>query len=115
VPLAVIVIHGKLMTDTGAIEELDAVVTKTLERVTVQGILIDLHDAPFVDPAGFQALIKARNDTIRRGAWFALCCVTKRVHDLLAMSRLLQDKILHVYENREKAIVTFASYISNHP
>ncbi len=55
----------------------------------VQQVVANLSRVPSVDLAGLGALVDAHMALRQAGAVFKLACITKRIHDLVVIARLL--------------------------
>src|SRR5258708_30232144 len=79
-------------------EELDNGFTK---------ILLNLGEITFIDSAGLGELISAFTTVKNRGGDLKLLNLTKRVHDLMQITKLYT--VFDVYDDEAKAIASFAA------
>jgi anti-sigma B factor antagonist len=69
-------------------------------------ILIDLGQVSYVDSAGLGQLVSIQATTTRHGASVKLLNITKRLRDLLVVTRLLT--VFDTYESEAAALQEFA-------
>ena len=70
-------------------------------------ILLNFADVPYVDSAGLGQLVQMHATTTRQNATLRLLNVTKRLHDLLVVTRLLT--VFDTFENEAEAVSSFKS------
>jgi anti-sigma B factor antagonist len=70
-----------------------------------QKILLDLGSVAYVDSAGLGQLVQLHATTTRQHATLRLLNVTKRLHDLLVVTRLLT--VFDTFENEAEAVSSF--------
>jgi anti-sigma B factor antagonist len=69
-------------------------------------ILLNLSDISYIDSAGLGALISSYTTTKREGGQLKLVNLTKRVQDLLAITKLIT--VFDTYEDEQVALDSFA-------
>ena len=69
-------------------------------------ILLNLADISYIDSAGLGALISSYTTTNRQGGHLKLVNLTKRVQDLLAITKLIT--VFETYEDEQVALDSFA-------
>ena len=70
-------------------------------------IVLNLADVSYIDSAGLGELTAAYTTTKNRGGQLKLLNLTKRVQDLMQITKLYT--IFDVYDDERKAITSFAS------
>lgn len=68
-------------------------------------IVLNMARVPQVDSTGLGELVRAHAAAVRKGGTVRLLGVTKRVHDLLAITRLLT--VFQIYDTEEEVIGSF--------
>lgn len=69
-------------------------------------ILLNLAEITYIDSAGLGALISSYTTTRREGGQLKLVNLTKRIQDLLAITKLIT--VFETYENETEAIDSFS-------
>jgi anti-sigma B factor antagonist len=85
--VAVIDLRGAL-AGPKAVEMFDAAVRRRCRDGT-RKVVANLGEVPSVDLAGLGALVDAYMALRQTGATLTLACVTKRIHDLVVITRLV--------------------------
>lgn len=70
-------------------------------------ILLNLADVTYIDSAGLGELTAAYTSVKNRGGELKLLNLTKRVHDLMQITKLYT--VFDVYDDEKKAIASFAA------
>ena len=70
-------------------------------------ILLDLGEVTYIDSAGLGELISAYTSVTNRGGELKLLNLTKRVHDLMQITKLYT--VFDVFDNENEAIASFRS------
>jgi len=70
-------------------------------------ILLNLADVTYIDSAGLGELTAAYTSVKNRGGQLKLLNLTKRVHDLMQITKLYT--VFDVYDEEKKAISSFGS------
>ncbi len=70
-------------------------------------VLLNLADVSYIDSAGLGELTAAYTSMKNRGGQLKLLNLTKRIHDLLQITKLYT--IFDVYDDEKKAIASFGS------
>ncbi len=68
-------------------------------------IILDLGKVTFIDSTGIGALVRAHSAATRKGASVKLLHLTKRVYDVLQITRL--SSVFGIYDDLEKAKASF--------
>jgi len=74
-------------------------------------ILLDLGQVSFIDSTGISALIRAYSSAMTRGAAVKLLRLTRRVYDVLQITRL--SSVFEIYNELEKAVASFRKPSAN--
>jgi anti-sigma B factor antagonist len=72
-----------------------------------RNLLLDLGGVPYVDSAGLGEMVQAYVSTKNRGGSLRLLNVTKRLRDLLVVTRLLT--VFDTYESEADALASFGA------
>jgi anti-sigma B factor antagonist len=71
-----------------------------------KNILLNLENVPYIDSAGLGEVVRTYTTVSRQGGKLKLLNLTKRIQDLLAITKLLT--VFETYENEPDAIKSFA-------
>ena len=107
--VAVVTVHGDILLH-GAGPDLSNIVRTLLDQHR-RGILLDVGDVRYVDSGGIGELVEAFTAARHRGGCVKLLGVTKRLNDLLVITRLLN--VFECFENEREAIDSFGSVIAH--
>ena len=69
-------------------------------------ILLNLEDVPYIDSAGLGEIVRTYTTVSRQGGQLKLVNLTKRITDLLAITKLLT--VFETYESESDALNSFA-------
>ena len=69
-------------------------------------ILLNLADVPYIDSAGLGEIVRTYTTVSRQGGKLKLLNLTKRIQDLLAITKLLT--VFETYESEADAVKSFA-------
>src|SRR5690349_332018 len=83
---------------------------RTLLEQGRRHIVLDLADVRYVDSRGLAEIVEAFSATRNRGGALKLLTVTKRLNDLLTISRL--NSVFDRFDNEDEAIASFAPPIA---
>ena len=87
----------------------DVILKDKINSLLQQGhrkLLLDLGAVAYVDSAGLGQLVALHATATRQSAVLKLLNVTKRLHDLLVVTRLLV--VFETFENEAEALASFA-------
>jgi anti-sigma B factor antagonist len=101
--VAVVTVHGDIVLN-GAGPDLANIVRALLDRDR-RGILLDMGDVRYVDSGGIGELVESFTAARHRGSSVKLVGVTKRLNDLLVITKLLN--VFECFENEREAIDSF--------
>ena len=96
-------LHGKILIGEGDDALRDAV-TRLVDSGKTK-ILLNLADVPYVDSAGLGEIVRCYTTVSRKDGKLKLLNLTKRIHDLLSITKLLT--VFETYENEEDAVKSF--------
>jgi anti-sigma B factor antagonist len=102
--IVIVTIHGEISMNKGG----DVVLKDKVRSLVQQGfkkLLIDLGDVPYVDSAGLGELTQAYVSVKNGGGTLKLVRVTKRLKDLLAITKLVT-----VFESFDSEAAALASF-----
>jgi anti-sigma B factor antagonist len=108
-------------------EKVDSVVVATLKGTIIAGgdteslmkrvtelldsgetrIVFDLGQVNYVDSTGIGTLLRAEAAAARKGAAIKLANLTKRIHDVLQVTRL--SAVFTIFDGADKAVASFGS------
>ena len=101
--VSVLDLSGKIVLGEGDIQVKDRI--KSLLSDGQKRILLNLGDVSYIDSAGLGALISGYTTVKRENGQLKLVNLTKRVQDLLAITKLIT--VFETYEDEAKAISEF--------
>jgi anti-sigma B factor antagonist len=96
-------VHGKILIGEGDDALRDAV-TK-LVKGGKKKILLNLADVPYVDSAGLGEIVRCYTTVSREGGRLKLVNLTKKIQDLLAITKLLT--VFETYDSEPEAVKSF--------
>lgn len=96
-------LHGKIVIGEGDDVLRDAV-TKLVEGGKAK-ILLNLADVPYVDSAGLGEIVRCYTTVSRKGGRLKLINLTKKIQDLLAITKLLT--VFETYDSEDEAVRSF--------
>ena len=70
-------------------------------------ILLNLGEVPYIDSAGLGEIVRTYTTVSRQGGKLKLLNLTKRIQDLLAITKLLT--VFETYESEPDALKSFSS------
>ena len=96
-------LHGKIMIGEG-----DDALREAVTRLADGGktkLLLNLADVPYVDSAGLGEIVRCYTTVSRKGGKLKLLNLTKKIQDLLAITKLLT--VFETYESEDEAVKSF--------
>jgi anti-sigma B factor antagonist len=69
-------------------------------------LLLNLEGVPYIDSAGLGEIVRTYTTVSRQGGKLKLLNLTKRIQDLLAITKLLT--VFETYENEQEAVKSFS-------
>ena len=104
--VAIVTVTGDITLNKGG----DVLLKDKVQSLIHQGqknLLVDLSGVSYVDSAGLGELVQAYATTKNRGGALKLLNVTKRLRDLLVVTKLLT--VFDTYDNEAAAVASFGS------
>ena len=103
--VVVLDLKGKLTIGEG-----DALLKETIQKLMEKGhnnLLLNLEGVPYVDSAGLGEIVRTYTTVSRQGGSLKLLNLTKRITDLLAITKLLT--VFDTFESEADAVSSFKS------
>ena len=107
--VAIVTVTGDITLNKGG----DILLKDKVQSLLQQGqknLLVDLSGVSYVDSAGLGELVQAYATTKNRGGALKLLNVTKRLRDLLVVTKLLT--VFDTFDNEAAALASFGSTTS---
>jgi len=98
-------LKGKMTLGEG-----DELLKDKVNSLTMQGrrkIVLNLADVPYIDSAGLGEIVRTYTTVSRQGGQMKLLNLTKRITDLLSITKLLT--VFETYDNEADAVRSFSS------
>ncbi len=102
--VVVLDLTGKLTIGEG-----DELLKERISNLIQQGhrkLLLNLEGVPYVDSAGLGEIVRTYTTVSRQGGKLKLVNLTKRITDLLAITKLLT--VFETYESEDAAVQSFS-------
>ena len=102
--VVVLDLTGKLTIGEG-----DELLKERISNLIQQGhrkLLLNLEGVPYVDSAGLGEIVRTYTTVSRQGGNLKLVNLTKRITDLLAITKLLT--VFETYESEDEAVQSFS-------
>jgi anti-sigma B factor antagonist len=103
--VTVLELKGKMTLGEG-----DELLKDKINSLVHQGrrkIVLDLAEVPYIDSAGLGEIVRTYTTISRQGGSMKLLNLTKRITDLLSITKLLT--VFETYDNEADAVRSFAS------
>ena len=103
--VVVLDLKGKLTIGEG-----DELLKERISNLIQQGhrnLLLNLEGVPYVDSAGLGEIVRTYTTVSRQGGQLKLVNLTKRITDLLAITKLLT--VFETYESEDEAVKSFSA------
>ncbi len=97
-------LHGKMLIGEG--DELLREKINSLVENGTEKIVLNLAEVPYVDSAGLGEIVRCYTTVSRKNGEFKLLNLTKRIHDLLSITKLLT--VFDTYEDEASVVKSFA-------
>ena len=104
--VAIVKVTGDITLNKGGDVQLKDKVNSLVQQGNKQ-ILVDLGGVSYVDSAGLGELVQAFVTTKNRGGALKLVNVTKRLNDLLVVTRLVT--VFETFDSETQALASFGS------
>lgn len=98
-------LSGKLTIGEG-----DELLKDKINSLIQQGrrkLVLNLEGVPYVDSAGLGEIVRTYTTVSRQGGKLKLVHLTKRIEDLLSITKLLT--VFETYDSEQEAVQSFAS------
>ena len=96
-------LQGKMLIGEGD-ELLREKINQLVENGT-EKIVLNLAEVPYVDSAGLGEIVRCYTTVSRKNGKLKLLHLTKRIHDLLSITKLLT--VFETYDTEEDAVKSF--------
>ncbi len=100
--ITILDLQGNIMFEDGD-QELRSAVTSVLEGGG-RKVILNMGEVPYLDSAGLSELVRSFVAVNRRGGRLVLFDLTRKVHDLLSIAKLLT--ILETFDSEAAAIAS---------
>jgi anti-sigma B factor antagonist len=97
-------LHGKMLIGDGDDALRDAL-TKVVDGGQMK-VLLNLGDVPYVDSAGLGEIVRSYTTVTRKGGKLKLLNLTKKLEDLLSITKLLT--VFETYDTEDEAVKSFS-------
>jgi len=104
--VVVVDVSGKITLGDGG----DTILKDKLRSLVQQGrlkLLLNLADVAYVDSAGLGAIVQSYTTVTNQGGALKLVNMTKRIHDLLAITKLLT--VFDTFDNEAEGVTSFSA------
>jgi len=101
--VTVLGLSGRITLGEGSVQLRDAI--RDLISKGQRRILLDLGDVNYIDSSGLGELVSAYTTARNQGATLKLLKLTKKVHDLLQLTKLYT--VFDIYDDEASAIASF--------
>jgi anti-sigma B factor antagonist len=96
-------LKGRITLGEGSVQIRDAI--RNLVSQGQKNILLDLGEVTYIDSSGLGELVAAYTTARNNGAELKLLNLSKKVHDLLQLTKLYT--VFDVYDNETVAVASF--------
>ena len=103
--VTVLDLKGKITLGEGDEQLKDKV--NSLVNQGIRKMLLNLADVPYLDSAGLGEVVRAYTTVSRQGGSLKLLNLTKRITDLLSITKLLT--VFETYESENEAVKSFSA------
>jgi anti-sigma B factor antagonist len=104
--VTIVDVSGRITLGDGA----DTILKDKLRSLVHQGqkkLLLNLADVAYVDSAGLGAIVQSYTTVTNQGGGLKLVNTTKRIHDLLAITKLLT--VFDTFDSEAEAVTSFST------
>jgi anti-sigma B factor antagonist len=98
-------LKGKMTLGEG-----DELLKERINALVSQGhqkLVLNLEGVPYIDSAGLGEIVRTYTTVSRQGGKLKLLNLTKRIQDLLAITKLLT--VFETYDSEQEAVSSFSS------
>ena len=103
--VTIIDLNGKMTLGEG--DELLRDKVNSLIAQSQKKLVLNLAEVPYIDSAGLGEIVRTYTTVSRQGGVLKLLALTKRIQDLLAITKLLT--IFETFDTEDEAIKSFSS------
>ena len=103
--VTVLDLKGKLTLGEG--DELLKDKINSLVQQDRKSILLNLEGVPYIDSAGLGEIVRTYTTVSRQGGKLKLVHLTKRIQDLLSITKLLT--VFETFESEQEALASFSA------
>ena len=103
--VTLLALHGKMTLGEG-----DELLKDKINSLLQQGhrkVVLNLEEVPYIDSAGLGEVVRTFTTVSRQGGSLKLLNLTKRITDLLSITKLLT--VFETYDNEADAVRSFTS------
>ena len=97
-------LHGKMLIGEG--DELLREKINGLVESGTKKIVLNLAEVPYVDSAGLGEIVRCYTTVSRKDGKLKLLNLTKRIHDLLSITKLLT--VFETYDTEDEVVKSFS-------
>jgi anti-sigma B factor antagonist len=101
--VTVLSLNGRITLGEGSVQIRDAI--RDLIGKGSKSILLDLGEVNYIDSSGLGELVSAYTTAKNQGAALKLLKLTRKVHDLLQLTKLYT--VFDIYDDEASAIASF--------
>jgi anti-sigma B factor antagonist len=107
------VVNGVMILDLKGkmtLGEGDELLKEKINSMVQQGqqkLILNLEGVPYIDSAGLGEIVRTYTTVSRQGGKLKLLNLTKRIQDLLAITKLLT--VFETYDSEQEAVRSFSS------
>ena len=101
--VTVLDLSGRITLGEGSVQLRDAI--RDLIAKGQRSILLDLGEVSYIDSSGLGELVSAYTTAKNQGATLKLLKLTKKVHDLLQLTKLYT--VFEIFDDEASAIASF--------
>jgi anti-sigma B factor antagonist len=104
--VVIVDVSGRITLGEGG----DAALKQTMQALVEQGrtkLLLNLGDVAYVDSAGLGEIVQSYATVNKNGGTLKLLKVTKRIRDLLSITKLLT--VFETYDSETEAVASFGA------
>jgi anti-sigma B factor antagonist len=102
--VAILDLKGRMTLGEG--DELLKDKVNSLVQQGYKNLLLNLEGVPYIDSAGLGEIVRTYTTVSRQGGKLKLLNLTKRIEDLLSITKLLT--VFETYESEQEAIRSFS-------
>jgi anti-sigma B factor antagonist len=103
--ISILDLKGKMTLGDG--DELLRTKINALMHEGVRNLIVNLAEVPYIDSAGLGELVRSYTTVSRQGGALKLLNLTKRITDLLSITKLLT--VFETFDNENEAVKSFGA------